>query len=445
MAVRVTCPGCALSRFLLPGAAGLWYRCRGCTAHVYLPRKGDQTRMIVMVSSFESEPESDFTDEDTAYPFQTHRPMLFWILISVLWVGIAWNLALLTPWLDRLPSVLAWPVHLLVLGVTGWLLLGNLVRSVRAVAATGQPISALPLILATLLLFHLLFFQIAQHLGPTHYHWSHSPSGWDWIAFTSLHAIRAADLFDVLDVHEGSLQMIEHASFLTGACVIFFHLIVDLFVISLIVDAVQRWRRGSAGVGGSDSEPGLTEASYSSGLTEANHRKGMTITRWVVLIVGVWLAAWLITALGTQRWSDADLILWPVDNAVRTVDVVDVMQVANVKMHTVAASTWVGVLGFLLRFLLTASLLGGLSRLVRKIRMKTLGALAISDEELREMAMSDDREEARRARAMMARMDCFSTYAQTIMISKRGRWAAFIGGTLILIVAAVVAWYLPMP
>src|SRR5579871_6478631 len=132
------------------------------------------------------------------------------LLLSLVWAATSCNLAYLAPWSGLWPTALAFVYNSLPLAITGVLIVLNLMMSLRLVGRSGHVLAALPLTLVQLVLFTLLFFQIACHRGAEHYSWDGTPFWWHWLAFSGDHVLRGVDLLDAIEAYDWKLQPIEH-------------------------------------------------------------------------------------------------------------------------------------------------------------------------------------------------------------------------------------------
>lgn len=282
--------------------------------------------------------------------------------------GVALGLRQL--WADVPPAIqavsvvvvlgLAWwfgSIHLAVVAATALLLAANLAGAVRVLARTGRTRAALPTALVATLLFAVLFVQISAHLGADHFTWSTPPGPFRWLGFVLFHVFRALDVPDALQAAGlPSFQPIHHAGALTAALLMLFHLSLDLFAL----DALSRILR-----------------------IDEDIRD--TLVRWAVLFLAVVLPIHILF----HPWYLTDLFLWPLDNLVRVVDFADVMQLFNLRLHGVAETSTVQLLGLSLRVLLAFLLLDALSRAARSFKLRRLGGLGLDEAELKE-AMDDE-------------------------------------------------------
>lgn len=296
------------------------------------------------------------------------------ILVSLAWSCVGLMLALLSPWLGMIPPWVKAPLDSLPLLVTIGLIALNLTAAIRLVGRTGRTLSALPLTVTQLILFTLLFFQIACHQGAEHYTWKELPNGWDWLAFSLVHAVRAADLWDIIEAYGLQLQTNRHVSNLTAVCLIVFHLLMDFFVISLLLEWIARARKALL------ADPRRVE-------------RMMKAAPWVV---GSLVVVWLASALYFRPWRKVDLLLWPLDNLLRILDFMDALEIYRVRLHQVPRVFWEGTLTLICRLLFFLALAGALSWLGREISIRWLGGYGMRREDLEDIRLNHSDTQIRR-------------------------------------------------
>lgn len=270
------------------------------------------------------------------------------------------------------------------MGCTAGLIAWIVVESQWIVARTGRTLAAFPLTICQIALFLLLFFQIAAHWGAAHYSWTRSPTVTDWIAFAGTHVFRAADLFDTIEAYGWHAQPIQHATVLTGACLVIFHVLVDFFVIGLLAEWFLRAKR------------------WFVGFSSANHA-----LVWAGrAVVAGWLFAWLDISIAVRPWRLIDFPLWLLDNFLRVLDFPDLMQIIGIRLHSVPQLAWEGTLSFTLRIMLLFWMARFVGGMLRALRMKLFGIDGLPIEDLRELTGHVDpivaAEANRRLRYLMA-------------------------------------------
>ena len=368
MSAQLLCPHCQMPYRPKPERPGKTYRCLKCKSP------------LIPFPEPTAEPPS--APETSAVP-RAPGLRLFWA--SVGWAVVGWYLALLAPW-SAFILPLRW-LGLLGLLVTAGLIAANLRAGFLLLVRTGRPLRSLPNTAAQVLLFTLLFFQIAAHLGSEYFALSGPTRWWDWIEFSAVHALRAADLLDAIEAYGLQLQTIRHNGFLMSAALVAFHLVINLFVLGLLFAWFGSLRRRAGSVAG---RPGW----------------GATLMARVPLFAAVVVAAWLVSALWVRPWHRADLLLWPPDNLLRLLDFADVMEVCDVRLHTVPREIWEGSLTFAFRLVLALLIGAALARAGRAVRVRYLGGAGLTREELdRFRAETPDEALRRKADTQLARLD----------------------------------------
>jgi hypothetical protein len=79
-----------------------------------------------------------------------------------------------------------------------------------------------------IVLFGVLSFQLFHTYGRGHYVLEHEPELGDWVQFTAVHVVRAADLLHTLDEYGIHLQNISHNSTAAGCILVCMHLLVNV-------------------------------------------------------------------------------------------------------------------------------------------------------------------------------------------------------------------------
>ncbi len=145
------------------------------------------------------------------------------------------------------------------------------------------------------------------------------------------HAFRASDVFDFVEAFDLNIQPIKHHRFLTAGCVIAYHFIIDLFILSLVWNLIDRAKRR---------------------LLEDEEIRDWTIRGGVTLFAG-WFIAWWILAFFVQRWRWLDIALWYAENVVRAIDFLDILESTEFRFHTLPRAGVNGLLTFMCRVWIT--------------------------------------------------------------------------------------------
>jgi len=255
-------------------------------------------------------------------------------------------------------------LNILPLAITGCLIGWNLWASLRILLRTGRALAALPLTLLQIVLFTLFFYQIAWHRGAEHFLCERAPVFLDWAALVLVHAIRAADIVDVIEAYGLNLQAVHNASHLTACTLILYHLVVDLFILRLLMEGVNRWKRSVLESG----------------------RFGKWLRWGPIGIVAVFVLVWLLSALFVRPWQASDLLWWPVDNLLRVMDFCDAMEIYRVRLHDVPRLPWEGTLTLICRVMMGVALAAVFSRGVQEISIRWLNCRGLKQEELEQLA-----------------------------------------------------------
>ena len=282
------------------------------------------------------------------------------LAFTALWLPFALFIALSMPMIGLWPREATTAIGIFALGGTFLLIWKNLRCGLEIAGRTGHTLRALPSTIAIFLLFTVVFVQILCHLGADHYRWRTLPNPQDWIAFTAAHAMRAGDVLDVIEEFQLDIQAIHHRSYFVAGVLVTFHLIMGVFVLSLVTEGISRFGRAIWRV-----KP---------------FRTGLLILA-IPLAIGGFIAAWSSLSQFspvTQR----DLLLWPVESIVRLVDVADVMVLFNFHFHDIPATPAVATLSILLRLVAGLLLLRWVHHWYLRISLRSFGGFGLSQRDL---------------------------------------------------------------
>jgi hypothetical protein len=176
-------------------------------------------------------------------------------------------------------------------------------------------------ILITLNCIQIILFGVLNHqlycvFAGEHFRFDREPHAYDWVEFSGAHILRAADLLDGLDEYGIDLQNIKHNSTEAALILVWMHLTVDVFLISLLVSCVRRWWRKNA---------------HPKTWLARERREFL----WLLTAVSLYVGFALFQGLKPRDW-----FLWPVDNLLRLVDIGDALQLFGWKLHNVEANYW---------------------------------------------------------------------------------------------------------
>jgi len=275
------------------------------------------------------------------------RPRIDHLLLAL---GLLWSLVL-----SCTPELCAQPWAF---GVTAGLIGVNVVGSFLILTIKRR----LPIALNCLqiALFGFLNFQFYQVYGSEHYRCDHDPRFYDWIEFTAAHALRAADLLDVLDEYGINLQVIHHNSFWSALVLLCMHISVDTFLLGLAIRWFSRlWPK--------QTEPEL-----------ARDRRGCAVLLAVIVVY--------VTVAATQLWAWRDWLLWPLENTARVLDIGDAMRLFDVRWHSIESGFWLDTCALVFRLAVGI----WLARLLLRLRFALLRGWGLSVDELVEILHDGD-------------------------------------------------------
>ncbi|MDM8560953.1 sister chromatid cohesion protein PDS5 [Candidatus Parabeggiatoa sp. HSG14] len=273
------------------------------------------------------------------------------------------------------------PETQMLLWATASLIVVNYALSIIYLFRQGKiTISVTFLNIVQLALFCRLHVFIHDLLGASHYIYAVEPNWYDWIELVAVHVLRAVDLLDILGAYGVHLQNIKHHSLLTGIMLFGMHIMVDIFLLGTIFMIISQR---------SASQQASTMMKREQFI---DHFKNLFKLLKRVRIVGLIMTSLLI--LGTciiGHWNFGDLILWPLDNILRTLDFGDAFQIFDWRLHNIEMNIGLATLAVVFRLFISFFLFGPVNRFylyLLKGRGKTIDELvkiATSSESLEEV------------------------------------------------------------
>lgn len=205
------------------------------------------------------------------------------------------------------------------------------------------------------LLFALLFCQIDCVLGRQHYRVMEEPSLSDWQWFAWSHALSAADLLHLLSGYGLGFNAIEHRSPLVSVLLVVMHLHVSVYIVGLLARRVLRL---------------LSSQNGPTNLMLRRRWKERLQFAFLIGMAVVGCATLLTASLG--RWPPLDWFLWPIEQALRTLDLGGVFEIFRWRLHSLDASLWPATLGLAFRVVVGFMILSALHAWM----LRHLGVLA---------------------------------------------------------------------
>ncbi|BBM84097.1 hypothetical protein [Candidatus Uabimicrobium amorphum] len=212
-------------------------------------------------------------------------------------------------------------IHHTVIGLTCLAISSIFIYSIFLLFSKGKIIFTLCVL--QLLLFQVLFVQIYYWLGQHHFeHGASDPYWYQWILFMVFHVFRAIDIIDFLEEFNIGIYFLKHRTILCGSTIVIMRLMIDAFVIALTVKFLET----------------RMQKIYSS--IDAFKRRWKNQLLPVSLMMAiVFLGIYSYCAV-SEKWFVIDaLLLWPVDNFLRVIDIGDCFQTFDWTLHFVFDST----------------------------------------------------------------------------------------------------------
>lgn len=298
--------------------------------------------------------------------------------VTIAWLILGFAVALKAPWFAFVPAWLAIVLNTTPLLISVGIFVWNLRQTILAIGHVGNALVALPLTFCQIALFALFFFQISCHWDAHAFTYDRTPGIVDWLGFTLVHTLGAADLVDTFEAYGLDLKSIDSDSWIASWSLIIFHITVDLFILRLLMDFVTRRRK-------------LIE-------------RHVELQGWDEILkyfAAIFVLVWLGIALSFRPWRWADLALWPLDNFLRVIDVADLMQIFHIRLHRVPQFVLEGTLAFVCRLLLAIALAKWLNYLNEYFSLQFFNGFGLGLDELTKIAHehpnSKTQERARRA------------------------------------------------
>ena len=169
------------------------------------------------------------------------------------------------------------------------------------------------------ILFCLLFYSIFTAFGNHHFQCDHPPKWYDWAQFTGAHILRAVDFLDFIEEYNLDLQNIQHRSTFSGIMIVAMHWIIDMFFLVGLVGFISK---------------------HLKFLKNWWDRWLSSLRKIALSALLIFIILYLATAF-FQKWKILDtLVLWPLDNILRLLDVGDSFQIFSWCLHHMQENWW---------------------------------------------------------------------------------------------------------
>lgn len=199
--------------------------------------------------------------------------------------------------------------------------------------------------LLQLVLFGSLYFLIFTIYGKDNYTFINEPTWFDWIQFTIVHVLREAYRFNI--------QNIKHANATVATVIMAMHWMVDVFLLGLIWKLISTQKKQHQ-----------KKQKFTKPKSELN-----TFIREFIFIIVIFA---IYTTAVMQSWSENRdtvwliwnfVIVWPLDNILRLIDVGDALQLYGIHLHQIELNYWTATLSIAFRILISIPVTRFLSRL----------------------------------------------------------------------------------
>jgi len=214
-----------------------------------------------------------------------------------------------------------------------------------------------------LALFCRLLMFIHDVFGAEHYFYTEPIHWYDWIQLVAVHVLRAVDLVDALSAYGIHLQNLKHQSALAGMTLVLMHIMVDIFLLGALFMLIHRRSENRQASALMNHQPfweqpikWIEETSLFLWFDE--HFKEMNLVKFVHLL-GFGVAVSLIVLVGiSEHWGLKNLLLWPLDNLLRTIDFGDAFQIFDWRLHSLDMGLWLATLAVFFRLIVGVYALG---------------------------------------------------------------------------------------
>ncbi|KOR29065.1 hypothetical protein TI03_03235 [Achromatium sp. WMS1] len=185
--------------------------------------------------------------------------------------------------------------------------------------------------------------------GPEHYHFTSPPQLWDWIQFTGAHILRAGDILDVIEEYKIDIQNVTHGGNFVATVIMAMHWMVDIFLLGYLWSLTKNLR----------FEKWFEEKIYDIWSYELSL---LTFSLLASLLIIVLLLFTIFVQQAIYSTIDLDwiwyhgLLLWPLDNIIRVIDVGDSFQLYQMQLHSITVNWWTSSLAVVFRLLISVPL-----------------------------------------------------------------------------------------
>ncbi len=171
-----------------------------------------------------------------------------------------------------------------------------------------------------LILFIFFHYLVYTAIGHWNYSYDTPPCWYDWPELVLVHAFKAVDFVDFFEEYGIYLQNLKIQSPLAGLSLVGMNILVDIFIFSAILNA---W---------SDRLPHPDEWKLQNILFDWFNRMRIWIFGFLTIVFFLMFLGYMMKDI--YHANGLNLILWPIDNILRIVDVGDALQIFDYRLHT---------------------------------------------------------------------------------------------------------------
>ncbi len=224
-----------------------------------------------------------------------------------------------------IPFLIFFPPSQLLVWLTLFIIIVNAAISVLFLLKTGKTdFRIIALNFIQLILFIFFHYLVYSAIGHWNYSYDTIPAWYDWPELVLVHAFKAIDFIDFFEEYGIYLQNLEIQSPLAGLSLVGMNILVDIFIFSALLHAY------------SARFPHPDEWKWQNVLFDWFNRMRIWIFGFLTIIFFLMFLGYMMKDI--YHANPLNLILWPIDNILRIMDVGDALQIFHYRLHTMKPS-----------------------------------------------------------------------------------------------------------
>ncbi|MDM8523364.1 HEAT repeat domain-containing protein [Desulfococcaceae bacterium HSG8] len=297
--------------------------------------------------------------------------------------------------------------HIFFLCITACIIFLNFYISLSFLLKQGKITSGIILLnLVQLLLFCRLHIQIYNTLGPSHYSWNSLPRWYDWAELIGVHVLRAVDVIDFMEAYGIRIQNIRNQSISSGLALFAMHIMVDIFILGALFNALSRWSKKSPTAIQFMEEVEKTVISPKTFLFA-----GIMVVGYIMGYIFEYLSVYSFKMpLNVYRRLFSNFFLWPLDNFLRVADFGDAFQIFGWRLHSMKTTLNSATVAVYFRFIIGFYMIG----IVNHFYLRILGGQGKTVDDLASICVSHKYSVEERLIALRA-LKKFDSYAELVI------------------------------